>query len=625
MRHVLESSSLCPVDPPAVTSARQQRRLNNAAAAAAAARHPAAGRPAASSSGSSTWRQRRQRAHAHPLASRLRPGDRARDGTGAGPAAAAALCAGGGGRRPSGRLRGGLPGREECVVGGRRAGQASRAGPWRCVLHDVLQDRGCGAAAHAVGRRVGSPAPPCCAAATPPPPLPCQTSTATWPSGWTGTRAWASPASTSWTPAATRRWTICWRRMCGCGTARRRRAATQADRRCAGGGPLLPAALQPAAAGAAGAHPARPLCCRRPHACAAVGPGGAPPGGQHERGGGGPGGHHLPLLCAALHAAAGLLGLPARLRRAAPVDGCVARRAGVHAWAGRRHWSGATRASALPFLRLPARCPAAAAPVCTCSLHRCGRVYCASQRRHPRRPARPAARLRAVRRGGPQLAHVWLGCARRSGRGGAGRREGRPGRCRVQPLQARLVAGGVPVRASERCQADPRLPATRLHCSPCRWAQEAAEQHAAGLHQVLRQGGARAGGWLPADRRSIRAALGGGRHLLQSQSQDVHQPLAPSFSHPQSPSHRPLQEEENRHIKTIGNMAFMTRTDGPHHALYAPGYYAGGRQLFLCRLQPVAVWKASVRLGWKARSTVEAQPPAASAAATCVTRLRVCC
>lgn len=35
------------------------------------------------------------------------------------------------------------------------------------------------------------------------------------------------------------------------------------------------------------------------------------------------------------------------------------------------------------------------------------------------------------------------------------------------------------------------------------------------------------------------------------------------------------QEEENLHIKTIANMAYMTRTDGPHHALYSPGYYAG--------------------------------------------------
>lgn len=36
-----------------------------------------------------------------------------------------------------------------------------------------------------------------------------------------------------------------------------------------------------------------------------------------------------------------------------------------------------------------------------------------------------------------------------------------------------------------------------------------------------------------------------------------------------------LQEEENLHIKTIANMAFMTRTGGPHHATYTPGYYAG--------------------------------------------------
>lgn len=49
----------------------------------------------------------------------------------------------------------------------------------------------------------------------------------------------------------------------------------------------------------------------------------------------------------------------------------------------------------------------------------------------------------------------------------------------------------------------------------------------------------------------------------------------PCFHLPPS-LHLSRQESENLHVKTIANMAFTTRIDTPHNALYTPGYHAGG-------------------------------------------------
>lgn len=53
---------------------------------------------------------------------------------------------------------------------------------------------------------------------------------------------------------------------------------------------------------------------------------------------------------------------------------------------------------------------------------------------------------------------------------------------------------------------------------------------------------------------------------------------------PALPAPCPLQNPENRHIKTIANMAFAARINGPHDTIYAQGYETGERAVVLLPL-----------------------------------------
>lgn len=71
------------------------------------------------------------------------------------------------------------------------------------------------------------------------------------------------------------------------------------------------------------------------------------------------------------------------------------------------------------------------------------------------------------------------------------------------------------------------------------------------------------------------AALGRGGRGVAARAGSSAAAAARRISPPMRPPDPP-QEEENLHVKTIGNMAHMTRMIMPHHGLHAPGRHAVG-------------------------------------------------